>query len=103
MAENPESTHEGGDVNKRTLTTTDEGAPIIYFDEAPTFASFNNIIAVTLSAARYTPGPEKPKVDLVVTAHLRCNLQAALSLRKAIDDALLLATPAGDRRPGSSH
>jgi hypothetical protein len=31
--------------------------------------------------------------EQVVVAHLRGNVQAALSLRKAIDDALLLAAP----------
>lgn len=68
-------------------------ADFIFFDGAPTFAAYNGLIAITLSAARYVPDGSKVAVDGVVTAHLRTNIQGALSLRKSIDDALLLARP----------
>jgi hypothetical protein len=38
------------------------------------------------------------KNDLVVVAYLRGNLQAALSLRNAIDAALLLAAPTTEEK-----
>lgn len=70
-------------------------APVLYFEEAPNFGHTNGIVNITLAAYRSLPDAEGDiTTDLIVTAHLRCNIPAALALRKAIDDALLVATPA---------
>jgi hypothetical protein len=53
----------------------------------------NGIVNLTLTAGRTWIGPEGVVNDQVVVAYLRGNIQAALSLRRAIDDALLLAAP----------
>ena len=70
-----------------------QAADFIFFDGAPAFAGFNGLIAITLTAMRYIPGPDKVAVDSVVVGHLRTNIQGAIALRNAIDDALLLAVP----------
>jgi hypothetical protein len=54
-------------------------------------------VNVTLAAARYLANAEGGVgMDVVAVAHLRCNLQAAAALRKAIDDAILIGTPPAD-------
>jgi hypothetical protein len=75
------------------IKTHDLGADLIFFDNAPTFATYNGVVAITLSAARYLPDGKAVALDQVVTAHLRTNIQGALQLRKVIDDVLLLAAP----------
>jgi len=68
-------------------------APIIFFDNVPTFTNYNNIIGITLSVNRTLPdGKGGVTNDEVVVAFLRGNVQAALALRKAIDGAFLLGT-----------
>ena len=37
MTENAQPPNESGDVKKPSLPTTDHGAPVVYFDEAPTW------------------------------------------------------------------
>ena len=74
------------------LTVTDTGmAPYIYFEGAPNFGFTNGIINVTLAANRHLLTDGAPVRDAVATAHLRCNVLAALELRNALDAALLLA------------
>lgn len=71
------------------------GADFIFFDEAPNFAAYNGLVAITLTAIRYLPGADgQPVADVVATGHLRTNIEGALSLRTAIDHALLIAAPA---------
>jgi hypothetical protein len=84
-------------------------APFLYFEMASAFGHANGIIRITLEAARIMPAPGNPQaavIDRVIIAHLRMNIPAALSLKAAIDGALLLATPAagtpdqsGDLKP----
>jgi len=70
-------------------------APFLYFDEAPAFGEIQNLIQVTLTANRIIPlKGGQIGLDRVITAHLRMNIAGALSLKSAIDGALLLATPA---------
>jgi hypothetical protein len=71
-------------------------APFLYFEDASAFGHLSGIIRVTLEAARIIPAPGNRGVvtDRVIVAHLRMNIPAALSLKAAIDGALLLATPA---------
>jgi hypothetical protein len=72
-------------------------APIIYFDGAPNYGSNAGVISLTLAMARYLATDDGGvATDIIATAHLRCSVQGALALRKAIDDALLLAAPAAD-------
>ena len=70
-------------------------APIIYFEEVPTFGHMSGIIRITLDAIRIYPGsaPNTVKTDRVLVAHLRTNLLGARMLRDALDKALLMANP----------
>jgi len=69
-------------------------APFFYFDNAPAFGHLNGIIRITLEASRDMPsGDGLVSSDHVIVAHLRMNMAAALSLKGAIDGALLLASP----------
>jgi hypothetical protein len=72
-------------------------APIIYFDMAPNFGCNHGIVNVTLSVSRCLATDDGGVArDVVAVAHLRGSINAAMSLRKAIDDALLLGRPTGD-------
>lgn len=68
-------------------------APFIFYEVAAAFGCTNGVISITLAANRILVGPHGVVNEQVVTAHLRGNIQAALSLRQAIDGALLLAAP----------
>jgi hypothetical protein len=68
-------------------------APFIFFEIGAAFGFTNGVVNITLSANRTWVSPNGVVNEQVVTAHLRGNIQAALSLRKCIDDALLLAAP----------
>jgi hypothetical protein len=74
-------------------------APFIYFESAPIFAFTNGVIRITLEASRDLPGPGgEVTTDRALVAHLRMNVPAALSLKAALEGALLLARPSP---PGS--
>jgi hypothetical protein len=69
-------------------------APFIFYEAAPAFGFTNGVINITLSAHRTYGGPGGAIVnEQVVVAYLRGNIPAALNLRQAIDNALLLAAP----------
>jgi|SRR6516165_11411799 len=73
-------------------------APFIFFENAPAFGFTNGVISITLSANRTYVGPDGAVVnEQTVVAYLRGNIPAALSLRQAIDNALLLAAPTGQK------
>jgi hypothetical protein len=81
-------------VTAAKLSVTDSGnAPFIYFEGVPNFGHLNGIINLTLATSRHLLKDGASATDFVVAAHLRCNMRAAMELRKAIDDALLLAAP----------
>jgi hypothetical protein len=68
-------------------------APIVFFEWAPASGFANGIVSVTLGAncnTQVRPNGEVTSETLVV-AHLRCSVQAALNLRRALDNALALA------------
>jgi len=68
--------------------------PFIYYDAAPVSGYMNGIISLTLSASRPCVGPDGAlRNDQIVVAYLRGNIQAAANLRKAIDTAILMASP----------
>jgi hypothetical protein len=68
-------------------------APFIFYENAPLFGFTNGIVNVTLSAFHTWSGPNGIVNEQVAVAHLRGNVQAAMSLRNAIEQALLLAAP----------
>ena len=70
-------------------------APFIFYEGAPAFGFTNGVVNLTLSANRTWVDPNGTIMnDQVVVAYLRGNIQAVLSLRQAIDSALLMAAPA---------
>jgi hypothetical protein len=71
-------------------------APFIYFTAAPAFgATKEGDISITLAARRVMPGPnDKAIIDHVVVAHLCGNIEAATSLKQALDKTLLAVAPA---------
>jgi hypothetical protein len=92
MADNPDP--RPGDVAVVIPVNDVPHAPFIFYDGAPVSGYLNGVISLTLSANRTYIGPDgTAKSDHVVVAYLRGNIQAATSLRAAIDAALLLATP----------
>jgi hypothetical protein len=69
-------------------------APFIFYEVAPGFGVMNGVVNITLSANRTYVGANGAVVnEQVVVAYLRGNVQAALSLKAALDHALLLAAP----------
>jgi hypothetical protein len=100
MADNPDTRP----PEQKFIPATDvPHAPFIFYEWAPSFGVNNGIINITLAAGRSWVGPNGVVNEHVVTAYLRGNIQAALSLRKAIDDALLLATPAAPTPEGKAN
>ena len=92
MADNPDT--RPGEVAVAIPVSDTPHAPFIFYEGAPAFGHTNGVINLTLSASRTCIGPDgATKNDLVVVAYLRGNLQAALSLREAIDKALVLSAP----------
>jgi hypothetical protein len=93
MADNPEARPEK--VPAIAVSDTPH-APFIFYEGAPAFGFVNGVVNITLSANRTYAGAEGTVVnEQVVVAYLRGNIPAALSLRQAIDNALLLAAPTG--------
>jgi hypothetical protein len=79
-------------------------APTIFYEWAPAFGFTNGVVNLTLAANRTWIGQDGAVVnEQVVVAHLRGNVQAALSLRDSLDKALLLAasTPEGQADPST--
>jgi hypothetical protein len=84
-----DSTHSVVEVpGVRIAPGSSESAPFIYFDGVPTFGIRNGAIQIELAAN--TPDGKGVKIEVVMTAHLRCSPAAASSLRETIDKALAL-------------
>ncbi len=93
MADNPDTRPAKGAI----IQVSDvPHAPFIFYEVAPAFGFMNGVVNITLSANRTWAGPNGIVNEQVVVAYLRGNIPAALSLRQAIDDALLLAAPTGE-------
>jgi hypothetical protein len=72
-----------------------ENAPFIYFDAVLTAGVHQGNVRLELGASTVIPtGDGRAKTVQVITAHLRCSPSAAVTLRNAIDNALLLLAPA---------
>ena len=68
--------------------------PVIYFDAAPSLSHQNGIVGVTLIVTGNVPTSNGNIIQCAsVVALLKCNIPAAISLRAALDSALLLAQP----------
>jgi|EndMetStandDraft_8_1072994.scaffolds.fasta_scaffold04926_5 hypothetical protein len=67
-------------------------APFVYFDGVITHGVNHGVIQLELAARTVVPdGKGGATSEVVMTAHLRCSVDAAASLRQALDHALLLA------------
>jgi hypothetical protein len=85
------STHSVVEVpGVRIAPGSSESAPFIYFDGVPTFGIRNGAIQIELAANTILPDGKGVKIEVVMTAHLRCSPAAASSLRETIDKALAL-------------
>jgi hypothetical protein len=75
----------------------DPHAPFIYFEIAPALGHANGVFSVTLTANRTYPGKDGIVVnEQVAVAYLRGNAAAFMSLRHAIDNAILMAAPTAE-------
>src|SRR5947209_8432345 len=70
--------------------SSSEQAPFIYFDGVSCMGTHNGAIQIELAANSLMPEGTGVRVDVLVTAHLRCGPVAAAALREAIDKALEL-------------
>lgn len=67
-----------------------ERAPFIYFDGAATFGTNSGAIQIELAANTLVPEGKGVRIDVLVTAHLRCSPGAAMGLRDAIEKSLAM-------------
>jgi hypothetical protein len=73
-------------------------APFVYFDKAFAYGIIQGCVQVELGARTIVPGPGGATTgeEFVVTAHLRCSLNAAHDLLRALEGALnMLKRPEG--------
>jgi hypothetical protein len=69
-------------------------APFLYFDEASAFGHMNGVVRVTLETSQMIPLPDNRALsERVIVAHLRMSIPAAISLKNALEGALLMAVP----------
>ena len=80
----------------KPIPMRDLTAPVIYFDEAPIFGGLDGIVRITLVHQRSVPGDPGPDHDFAVAGYIRCSMRAAVKLRAAIDQSLLLMAPKGE-------
>ena len=67
---------------------------ITYFEHAPSFSHGNGTIGICLGVSIAVPdGAQKARTNAAIVTTLKCNIVAAISLRDAINAALLLAQP----------
>lgn len=78
---------------ERIKFTGSATAPVVFFDSAPSFGHHQGVFQCTLSSGRYVPGSGvEAELEQVIVCHLRCDFQAAIALKNAIESALLLAS-----------
>lgn len=76
------------DENSLPPVIRDPGAPIIYFDIAPTYGVMNGAVQIELASRILIPDGQKTGVEFVINGHLRCSPAAAMHLANAIAEAL---------------
>jgi len=83
-------------VGGADVPLSQESLPVVYFDRAPSVDHTHGVVGITLTTVGYLPnttnGSAVPVVSVV--ALLKCSIPAAVELRTAINNALLLAQPA---------
>jgi hypothetical protein len=85
-----DSTNSMAEIPEVRIAPESSVAPFIYFDGVPTFGIRNGAIQIELAANTIVPEGKGVKIDVVMTAHLRCSPAAARGLRETIDKALAL-------------
>lgn len=90
--------------DKEVVALQGHPLPVVYFDHAPGLSHMNGIIGITLTVTGHVPN-ETGDMDLIasIVAHLKCNIPAAISLRDALNKALLLAQPAAQGSQGQAN
>jgi hypothetical protein len=79
---------------KEVVALSPTPMPVVYFDGVPTFSHLNGVIGVTLTVTGHVPNGEGgADICASTVAFLKCNIRAAMTLRAALDSALLLAQP----------
>jgi hypothetical protein len=73
--------------------TGSASAPFIFFEAATNYGFHNGVANITLEASRSLSMEGKLLRDRVIVAHLRMSLQAAISLRAALNGIALIAAP----------
>jgi hypothetical protein len=105
MADNTNPIPEGPGI--RIAPGSSERAPFVYFDGVPTFGIHNGAIQIELAANTVLPDGKGVKIDVVITAHLRCSPAAVIALRETIDKILALLQQGQQQVaqpfPGSKH
>lgn len=71
-----------------------DAAPIIFFDSSSAYGYNEGVVMISVEAVRMISGApdDKPIIDRVVVAHLRTTVSGAITLRDALNNALLMAT-----------
>lgn len=88
MAVNPSAPKSSAPLVKNVAS-----APFVFFDAAPVFGVNAGVVQVALTANATSIKADKTVgVDMVAVAHLRGSLQAAVSLRDALDQAIAMAS-----------
>jgi hypothetical protein len=89
-------------VTVRNLGTED--APFVYFDGVLAFGIHQGVIQIELAAnVLNVSGKDDLKNEVIVTAHLRCSLDAAQNLQREIGNALLIGMPAAPTLEGKTN
>jgi hypothetical protein len=79
-------------------------APMIYFDNAPTLGLMSNIVEIDLAArVLVLQNDGSVSSDMVCIGHLRCGVDAALSLKVALERALDMAKAKGEPKPEDDY
>jgi hypothetical protein len=77
---------------KRGITVVSTEAPFIYTDGVATFGANGGMIQLELGANVIVPTADGgTKIEVVMVAHIRCNLGAAIGLRDSLNKAIEMA------------
>lgn len=90
-------------TDKPPATRNIATAPMIYFDNVPTFGAMNGVVELDLAARVLVPQDNGgPKNELACVGHLRCSILSVALLRDVIDQALAMAEAQGGAIPGET-
>lgn len=79
-------------VSKSGIAVTgNQTAPFIVWDGVATFGLRDGIVQVEVAAGTIVPTADGgTRTEFIITGHLRCSIEAAIALKTAIDQALLM-------------